>query len=131
MLIRPISPEDKPLIEQWIAGEPDHKDNTFEFYLPEIKGEIKPKIKSVIYEDSEGPIFAVRYSSALRIDIEFSNTANKERIRTVLKEGFPDVARQAKEQGFSEIVFNSISKTLIAFLRAFGFGTSPDYRKIL
>ena len=123
-IIRLLLSEDRPLIEEWIAAEPDHQSNTFEFYE-------QPKTKAVIYEDEEGPVFAVRYSSALRIDIEFSNTANKERIRTMLKDGFPDVAKQAKEQGFSEIVFSSLSKTLIAFCRAFGFTSNPDYRKVL
>ena len=119
-LIRPIAPEDKPLIESWIAAEPDHSNNTFEFYG-------QPSTKSVIHEDEEGPVFAVRYSSALRIDMEFNPNAGKDRIRAVLKRDFPEVARQAKNQGFSQLIFSSVSKTLIAFCRVFGFRTSPDF----
>src|SRR5579864_5395949 len=113
-IIRPVTTEDRPMLESWIAAEPDHANNTFEFYE-------QPKTKSVVYEDELGPVFVARFSSALRIDMEFSNSASKERIRKVLKEGFPEVAKQARDQGFSEIVFSSISKTLIAFCRAFGF----------
>lgn len=124
MIIRPLTPEDLPLIESWIAAEPEHQNNTFEFYG-------QPNCKSVVYEDSQGPVFAIRYSSALRVDMEFPPDIDKERIRKMFQEGFPDVARSAKEQKFSEIVFNSVSKKLIGFLRAFGFEDCPDYRKTL
>lgn len=124
MLIRPLIEQDRPLIEGWIAAEPDHKNNTFEWYQA-------PGSKTVIYEDSEGPVFTVRYSSALRTDMEFNPEASKERVRAMFKEVVPEAAKQAKAQGFSEIVFQSVSKRLIVFLRAFGFKTCPDYRKIL
>lgn len=124
MNIRPIEESDRPLLTEWIAQEPDHKTNSFEFYQ-------EPGSKTVIYEDDFGPVLAVRYSSALRIDIDFSPTADKDRIREILKHGFPDVAVQAKQQGFKEIVFSSVSKPLIAFCRLLGFSASPDYRKVL
>jgi len=123
MIIRTLTENDKPLLAEWIAAEPDHKYSTPEFYF-------EPQTKAVIYEDESGPVFAVRYSSALRIDIEFSPTAGKDRIREALKTGFPDVAATAQAQGFKEMVFNSVSKTLIAFTRLFGFRTCPDYRKV-
>lgn len=124
MLIRPLTPEDQPLIEQWIAGEPQHADNTWDFYTA-------PNSRTVIYEDEQGPVFAVRYSSALRVDMEFPPNIDPERVRATFKEGFADVAGQAREQKFSEIVFDSVSQKLIGFLRAFGFKTCPDYRKVL
>jgi len=124
MIIRPLTDDDRELLQTWIDHEPDHKDNTPDFYF-------EPHTKSVLYQDEEGPVFAVRYSSTLRIDIEFSDDAGKNRIRKALKEGFPAVAEQAKSQGFKQIVFSSTSKTLIAFCRLLGFRPSPDYRKIL
>lgn len=123
MLIRPLTTEDKPLIEQWIAGEPAHADNTFEFYA-------SPKARTVIYEQAS-PVFAVRYSSALRVDIEFNPEASREDIRASFQEGFPDVVRQAREQGFSEIVFESTSPKLIAFCKTLGYKESPGFRKSL
>lgn len=124
MLIRPLTTEDKPLIEQWIAGEPQHADNTFEFYSD-------PKARTVIYEQEAGPVFAVRYSSALRVDIEFNPEASREDIRATFQEGFPDVVRQAREQGFSELIFESESPKLIAFCETLGYEKSPSYRKVL
>ena len=123
-LIRPIAEADRPLIESWIRAEPDHANNTFEFYG-------QPGAKTVIYEDEEGPVVAVRYSSALRIDMEFANIANRERIRAVMTGEIPGVFQQAKQQGFSEIVFTSVSQKLIGFLREFGFDSCPDYRKAI
>lgn len=122
-LIRPVTNDDREMLETWIASEPTHENNDFEFYQA-------PKTKTVVYEDSEGPVFVARFSSALRIDMDFNPEASKERIRAMIASEFPGVARNAKEQGFSEIVFDSVSKTLIAFLRAFGFKSCPDYRKV-
>jgi hypothetical protein len=123
-IIRPVTTEDRPMLESWIAAEPTHPDNTFEFYQ-------SPKSKTVVYEDAEGPVFVARFSSALRVDMDFNPDASPERIRTMFAGELPSVARQAKDQGFSEVVFESFSKKLIAFLRAFGFRSCPDYRKTL
>lgn len=123
-MIRTIDETDKPMLAEWISKESDHAETKPEFYL-------EPKTKSVIYEDLLGPVFAVRYSSALVIDIEFNPDVDKQRIREMLKEGFPDVARQAESQGFKHLIFSSTSKTLVAFCRLFGFSAYPDYRKSL
>jgi hypothetical protein len=112
------------MLEEWIAGEPSNKENTFEFYRA-------PKTKTMIYEDENGPVFAVRYSSALRTDMEFNPQADPERIRAMFREVVPDAAKAAQEQGFCEIVYESSSPKLIAFLRRLGFKTCPDYRKVL
>lgn len=124
MIIRNLNESDKETLAKWIAAEPDHTLNTPDWYFENGS-------KSVMYEDENGPVFAVKYSPALRVDIEFSNDAGRDRIREMLKSGFPDVARQAAQQGFKELVFSSRSKTLIAFCRALGFSASPDFRRVL
>ena len=123
MIIRPVTENDRDLIAGWIAKEPSHQNSSFDFYM-------EPGTTSVLYIDDAGPVFVVRYSSALRIDIDFANV-DKERIRQALKNEFPKVANQAKNQGFKEIVFNSVSKSLVAFCRLLGFYSVPDYRRVL
>jgi hypothetical protein len=123
MIIRPVEDSDREMIAGWIAREPSHEESTPEFYLA-------PNTKSVVYEDDLGPVFVVRYSSALRVDIDFADV-EKERIRQALKQEFPAVAEQAKSQGFGEIIFNSVSKPLIAFCRFMGFRAVPDYRRTI
>ena len=124
MIIRTVDEKDKPMLAEWVSKEPAHSETKPEFYF-------EPKTKSVVYEDEFGPVFAVRYSSALVIDIEFNPDVDKQRIREMLKQGFPDVARQAQSQGFKHLIFSSTSKMLIAFCRLFGFLACPDYRKSL
>lgn len=124
MTIRNVEEKDKPMLAEWISKEHDHSETKPEFYF-------EPKTKSVVYEDELGPVFAVRYSSSLRLDMEFNPDADKQRIRDLMKSGFPDVIQQAAAQGFKEIVFSSLSKRLIAFCRMLGFSSSPDYRKSL
>ena len=123
MNIRPVTDDDREMIAGWIANEPAHKASRPDYYF-------EPGTKSVIYEDTEGPIFVVRYSSALRVDIDFANV-EKERIRQALKNEFPAVAEQARSQGFKHIVFDSVSKTLVAFCRLMGFRAMPDYQRSL
>ena len=124
MTSRELTLGDKPLLQTWIDAEPDHAESSPEFYF-------QPNTTSILYSDDVGPVLAIRYSTAIRCDVEFNNAAGKERIRNILKEGFPEVAGQAKEQKFSEIVYNSTSKTLNAFTRLLGFRSTPDYRKVL
>lgn len=111
------------MLEQWISSEPAHQNNIFEWYQAG---------KTMVFEDDLGPVFVARFAPVIRIDMEFPPDIDKERIRAMLTSEFPGVARGAKEQGFKELVFNSVSKSLIAFCRAFGFEPCPDeFRKEL
>lgn len=124
MYERILEEKDRSWLAEWISAEPTHQENSPEFYF-------QPKTKSIVYEDEQGPVFVVRYSTAVRVDTEFNPTANKERIRTMLKEVVPEVASNAQAQGFLELIFTSTSKSLIAFCRLLGFKAVPDYRKFL
>lgn len=123
MTERILEEKDKPWLAEWIAAEPDHQENSPDFYF-------QPRTKSIVYEDEQGPVFVVRYSTAVRVDTEFNPTAERERIRAMLKKVVPEVAATAQAQGFSEIVFTSVSKSLIAFCRLLGFKAAQDFRKV-
>lgn len=124
MIIRTLESEDDKTLLRWIEAEPSHTNNTPEFYH-------EGGTKSVMYEDEEGEVFCVKYTPAIVIDMEFNPDADRRRIGKALKEGFPEVAAQVKAQGFKQLIFNSVSQSLIAFCRAFGFEANPDYRKAL
>jgi hypothetical protein len=124
MIIRSLEDKDTELLQYWISKEPEHAINTPEFYN-------ESGTKSTMYEDVEGPVFCVKYTPAIIVDIEFNPDASKQRIRDAMVSGFPEVAAQAKQQGFKQLIFSSVSKSLIAFCRAFGFEATPDYRKVL
>jgi hypothetical protein len=124
MILRTLNENDKALLTEWIAAEPVHASNTPSFYQED-------GTKSVMYEDEEGAVFCVKYTPALVVDIEFNPNASRKRIRDIFTQGFPEVAANAKSQGFKQLVFASISERLIAFCRSLGFEASPDYRAVL
>lgn len=124
MTLRPLTPEDKPIIESWIAVEAHHPNNTFEWYA-------EPGTKSVVYEDSDGQVLVAKFTPCLRVDIDFCPTASPSRIAKALAKGLAQTAEQARTQGFKEFVFDSLSEKLTMFCERLGFRKSPDYRKTL
>ncbi len=122
--LRTVEEKDKALLAEWIAAEPDHTFSTPEFYYT-------PGTKSVVYEDEQGPVCVVRYSPVLRLDMEFAPGIDKSRIKEAMKSQLPEIAEQARSQGFKELLFDSVAKPLIKFCQYMGFSACPDYRKAL
>jgi hypothetical protein len=73
----------------------------------------------------------VRYSSSLRLDMDFAPGIDKSRIKEAMKSQLPGIIEQAKSQGFKELVFDSVAKPLIKFCQYLGFTACPDYRRNL
>jgi len=124
MIKRTLTEDDKKLLAEWIAAEPAHVNSMPEFYY-------EAGSKSVMYEDSEGPVCVVRYTPILRLDMDFAPGIDKTRIKEAMKTELPEIAEQAKMQNFKELVFDSIAEPLIRFCQRLGFVTCPDYRKVL
>lgn len=123
MLIRPLTPEDKPLIESWIQAEPGHSDNTFEWYGQE-------GTKSLMFSDDSGDVLVAKFTPCLRIDIDFNPEASPLRTAKVMSKGLSEMEKQARSQGFKEFVFDSLSERLSAFCTRLGFVKSPEMRKV-
>jgi len=121
-MIREISPEDKPMIEAWIAAESSHPDNTFDWYN-------ESGAKSVVYEDALGGVLVAKFTPCLRVDIDFNPDASSSRIGQALTRGLRETAEAARKQGFREFVFESLSDKLSAFCERLGYRKSPDWRK--
>ena len=125
ILMKPVSEQDRSEVESWIAAEPTHANNTFEFYQ-------QANTRSLLYSDEEGPVLVVKFTPSLVMDAEFNPRASGKRIAAIMSEGFPELERQAKEQGFRSIVYESVSEKLIKFCEKYmGFKPSPSYRKAL
>jgi hypothetical protein len=123
MTLKPVTLEDRPQIESWIAAEPTHQDNTFEFYQ-------EAGTKSVMCTDAEGEVFVLKFTPCLRTDIDFSPTAGPERIGKALAQVIKEMTPVAKSQGFKEFCFESSSPSLIEFCGRLGFRKTDDYRKV-
>jgi hypothetical protein len=123
-MIRNLSELDRPQIESWIAAEPSHASNTFDWYN-------EAGTKSVVFEDESGAVLVAKFTPCLRIDIDFNPTADRVRVGGALAQGLAEIVPIARKQGFREFVFESLSEKLSAFCGHLGFRKSPDYTKSL
>lgn len=123
-MIRNLLPEDKQMVEAWVAAEPLHANNTFDFYN-------EAGTKTVVFEDDAGGVLVAKFTPCLKIDIDFSPEAEPKRIARALTEGLSEMGNQAKQQGFKQVSFDSTVEKLRAFCARLGFVPSPELRKIL
>jgi hypothetical protein len=121
-MIRNLAPEDRPQIEAWIAAEPTHASNTFDWYS-------EARTSAVVFEDSNGQVLVAKFTPCLRVDIDFNPEAGPSRVGKALVEGLAETATNARNQGFKEFVFESRSPKLTSFCERLGYSESPDYRK--
>lgn len=113
---RLIDSQDKVLLAVSIAKDEHHKDTTTPgfFYAP---GTV-----SKVYEDEQGPVCFVRFSKVLRLDIQYVNNDDKKRNFKVMVSGFGALEKQARDNGYTEIEFQSNSDLLKKFcISRFGF----------
>jgi len=120
MSTRLVTEGDRATLESWIQAEPSHPHNTSDYYINPPKG-----IATCVYEDSEAVIVA-RYTPILRIDFDFNPDASPERVKALMQAEFPNVVKQAKAQGFSELLFESTNAPLIGFCKKLGYVAGPD-----
>lgn len=112
---RLIGPEDYDDLSWSIAGDPYHANTDPDFFY-----EFGSMCK--VHEDERGPIFYVRGTKALRLDIQFANNNDWRRNVKGLTEGFLPLVERARENGFTELIFNSTSDLLRKFcIKRFGF----------
>src|ERR1700761_9194968 len=106
MIFRRATETDKPTLARWIQNDEDHRGRVSADFF------IDPEQECSILHDEHGPIMGVRIERVLRVHIQFDPT---ERIRSAkaLAAVFPWVQKKAKEAGFREMIFESISKPLI------------------
>lgn len=121
---RLMEDSDLPLLELSLSQDKFHTETTPDFFL-------QPGTLTKVYEDSYGPVLFARASAALRIDIQYVSNEDIERNKEVMLQEFPKLAARAKENGYSEIIFNSHSRALKIFVRRyFGFHESADEMRL-
>lgn len=116
---------DLPLLELSLSQDEYHKETPPEFFQ-------QPGTITKVYEDKLGPVLFARASVALRIDIQYVSNEDFERNKEVMLDGFPKLVTKAKENGYSEIIFNSKSRALKIFVRRmFGFQESEGEMRLM
>lgn len=92
-----------------------------------------PGTRSLVWEDETGDVLYINFALETRAIIQFKQGVSKERIRAAFKTGLPQIEEMLKKQDVKAIVYNSISPTLIWFMRLLGFRgpIKNEYRKLL
>jgi hypothetical protein len=95
---RPLEPSDMPTLALSLAADEHHKGTEPEFFT---------EIGSVcnVYEDAKGPVFFLRGSKALRLDIQYVSNQDAKRNMAAMIQGFPALVDRARSYGFTEVVF--------------------------
>lgn len=133
--VRATTEADRALIQAWIDKDPDHKGMSAGFFINPPDGHkcieepcdhCEQGTECMVWEDEQGPILYYRIARALRIDMQFDNE-QRDRTTKALTQGFPWLAGQAKRAGMLQMIFSSVSKSLIAFTKKrLGFQESPN-----
>lgn len=106
---------DTPLLETSLSVDEFHKDTPAEFFF-------MPGSACSVVEDEKGPVFFLRGTKALRLDVQFVDNNDHERNAEALVGIFDGFVENAKKAGFTELVFWSDSPALRVFCRRkFGF----------
>ena len=119
MILRKITEEDRPKIDELIAKDKWHAgDGTSDFFF-------QPFSEGLAFEDEAGNAVYFRIARALRINAVFdcdAREANKE----ILTEAGKFFEHSAKTSGFREVVWTSENPALRKFGTVIGFTEQPD-----
>jgi|GEM_PF-2276416 len=106
--VREATEDDRKLLEEWIAADPDHAAKKVQ---PEFFYEKQPGVGCYLLCDAEGPIYFWKTSNVVRLDAQFGpseHSADKLRNRDALIEGMDWLARMCAAKGATEILFDSV-----------------------
>lgn len=106
---------DELLLTASIEADEHHKGTPASFFT-------EPGAVCKVYEDERGPICFVRGSKALRLIVQFKDNNDIKRNLKAIVAGIPDIADKARQNGFTEIVFDTANPALASFCKKrFGF----------
>jgi hypothetical protein len=115
-----LEPSDITTLELCLERDPHHVGTKVEFFF-------RPGTVCKTYEDEKSPILFVRAAKALRLDIQFVDNSDHRRNLKAMLYGFDALAKKAKDNGFTEIIFNSSNEPLRKLcMKRFGFFASGE-----
>ncbi len=121
-MFRVIEPKDEPILAEWIAADPWHR----EYAKPSFWMDPPDGCVSFAVDDADGPVVYMRFDSegtAVRLHAQFV-AGSPDRIAAAIELGFDVVKEHVKAKGFRSIIFDSESPTLTRFMKKkFGFKT--------
>lgn len=121
-----LEADDLPLLSLSLAKDEHHKTTEPEFFT-------QSGCVTKVYEDEQGPMMFVRGTKALRLDIQFMENNDVRRNVKALRYLGEQLPKLAKENGFTELIFNTNSPLLAKLCtKHFGFVESQgELRRFL
>lgn len=113
--VRPIAETDREAIGVAIAADPDHAGKVEpDFFIKAARG-----AESFAIGHKDGNVIMyVRCENVMRLHIQF---VDGERAAAALVMGLEWLKSKARERGFRELVYDSVTKKLIHFFERLGF----------
>lgn len=104
---RPLVASDLPTLQKALDQD--------EYEHLETKNYTRDGAFSEVYEDDSGPIGVLRYTKTLRLVTVWVDNDDKRRNAASVVQAIADAVQRARENGFSEIIFQTESPTLAQF----------------
>jgi hypothetical protein len=105
---RQITKADRPAIADALSKDIFHQGTKVNAFYE--KGTL-----TNVYEDEQGPVFLLRGSRSLRIDMMFFDNGDRERNKATMLAGFQALVAGARAAGFKEITTSTNSPALLQF----------------
>lgn len=116
---RGVKESDREQLEEMIAADPDHRGRcTADFWMPDDKS------LCLAFEDDKGVVFFLRLEKVLRVHAQF--VADKMRTARALIDFNSWIDREARQHGYIQIIWDSVSASLVRFAEKFGYRSSPN-----
>jgi hypothetical protein len=113
---------DREQLEAMIAEDADHAGrSTADFWLPSEKDKNR---LCVTFEDDKGPVFFLRLEKVLRVHAQFGT--DKMRTARALIDFNEWLDRESRQHGYVQVIWDSISSSLVRFAEKFGYHKSPN-----
>jgi hypothetical protein len=129
---RPLTDDDRPLLEKWWQQDEDHRDYSPEYFRV-------PNTTNLMFCDEDGPVFVASVRPMIRVGIQFDHTRSdrdrekRRRTARAMEYFLGWIESGARQQKLTEIIYSSVSPDLIAFVekKAGYFHSNDEYRKKL
>src|ERR1039458_192462 len=103
-----MTDNDLEMLKEEIANDPVHgKDPAFNEGIF-----LDPDGRSIVFEDSEGPVMFVNLRKEIRLTIQFRESVSKERLRECFKRYIPEFAAAHKQAGITALTYTTENKAL-------------------
>lgn len=117
---------DRSLVEEALKNDPYHVGTTADFYYA-------PRTVCSVIEDEHGPVFFLRGTPALRLDLQFVSQTERRRNAEAMLTVYGQFENNFRSAGFCELITIPSSTMLRAFCeRRMGYQNSPgEMRKLI